>query len=240
MAGISPRDRSRSPRFPNYPLSEAVSYAQRIYEGVHRSAIDASTAFRLMGFSGRSGASATALGAIRQFGLIAGISDNTRISELALRILEPASVFERSEALKLAAREPEVFRSILDRFDGRIPTADEPVRAFLIRELGFSKGGAEDCLASLRKTIEFIDELGDYPMPALIPDGDDPEETEAKPDKPNFSSSGFSKSNDKASYRIPLTRDCVAELNFSGDLSEKAINRLIMHIELMREVWTED
>ncbi|MEP9358281.1 hypothetical protein [Sphingomonas sp. KR3-1] len=241
MAGLSAKERSRSPRFPSYPLSEAVSYAERIYEGVHRSAVDASTAFQLMGFRGRSGASATALGAIRQFGLIEGIGENTRISDLALRILEPSSSLERAEALKIAAQEPDVFRLILERFDGRVPPADEPVRAFLIRDLGFSKGGAEDCLTSLRKTVDYVNSLAGANLPATIP-------IEAGTDNPvenqdNLNSNRPKKSaapENNRTYRIPLTRECEVELEFQGEVTERAVSRLILHIELMKEIWTEE
>ncbi|WP_160296860.1 hypothetical protein [Sphingomonas sp. ERG5] len=205
---------------------------------MHRSPIDASIAFGLMGFSGRSGASSTALGAVRQFGLIEGSGGNTRVSELALKILEPSSATEKIEALRIAAREPEVFRAILDRFDERIPTADEPVRAFLIRELGFSKGGAEDCLSSLRKTVELIAQFADTNLPVVISEDESETHDADLPVKRSEISKAGAKAN--SVYRIPLTRDCVAEVSFQGDVTERAVERLMMHIELMREVWAED
>lgn len=151
--------RQRSPRFPSYPLQDAVEFASKIYENVHRSAIDAETAFKLMGFKGRSGASSTALGAIRQFGLIEGQGENTKISDLALTIFEPESKTERNAALTAAFKRPDVFSAISDRFDDRIPQSDEPIRAFIIRELGFSQAGADQCLASLRTSLGFLNTL---------------------------------------------------------------------------------
>jgi len=56
-----------------------------------------------------------------------------------------------------AAGKPEVFRLLLDRYDGRVPAVDEPIRAYLIRELGFSKGGADQCLASFRDTMSLVE-----------------------------------------------------------------------------------
>ncbi|MBY8822334.1 hypothetical protein [Sphingomonas colocasiae] len=153
-----------------------------------------------------------------------------------MRILEPASSAERSDALRVAANEPDIFRSILDRFDGRIPKSDEPVRAYLIRDMGFSKGGAEDCLSSLRKTIECINALEDDVSRSIV-------EAEAEilgsaQSEPILKRDGVNKSS--RSYRIPLTRDCEVELDFHGAVTERAISRLIMHIELMKEVWAEE
>src|SRR4051812_23505010 len=95
MAILPASERTRSPRAPKHSLQEAIGFAQAIYDAVHRSQIDSNTAFRLMGFAGKSGSSATALGSMRQFGLIEGLGEKTRITDLALKILEPASAFER-------------------------------------------------------------------------------------------------------------------------------------------------
>lgn len=236
MSGLNPKDRSRSPRYPSYPLDNALAFAQRIYDGVHRSPIDAPTAFRLMGFSGRSGASSTALGAVRQFGLIEGTGDKTRISDVALQIFEPESSAEKTTALQRAVREPDVFRSIFDRFDGRVPTVDDPVRSFLIRELGFSKVGAEDCLSSFRATLAFVETMSgssDASSPSAITLNSKEEALlELEPATKVESA--------EKCYRVPLTKECEVELRFYGEVSQKAINQLQQYIELMRNVWVDD
>lgn len=124
MSSLLPKDRSRSPRFPSQTLEESLRHARLIYEGVHRSMIDSESAYRLMGFSGKTGTSAKALGSLRQYGLIEGIGDKTRISDLALAIIEPESEDERSGAIARAARNPDVFSSVLNRFAERVPQAD--------------------------------------------------------------------------------------------------------------------
>lgn len=235
MSGLSGTARGRSPRFPSHSIGDAVVYAEKIYNGVHRSSIDAQTAFRLMGFAGKSGASATALGSLRQYGLIEGVGDATRVSQLALKILEPVSAQERNEATLEAARKPEVFRAVLNRFDGQVPTADEPVRAFLIREMGFSKGGAEDCLESLRATLDVVRNIG----PAVGASG-------AEKESSQFGSNLVAAESQTREapaqevVRIPLTKECSVELRFVGTVTEKGITNLLRHIELMKEVWAEN
>lgn len=236
MAGPNVRDRSRSPRFPSYSLSDSVAFAARIYKGVHRSSIDAESAFQLMGFKSRSGASSSALGAVRQFGLIEGISEKTRISDLALQILEPESEAERTSALRSAAVQPGVFKTLLERYNGRIPTVDEPIRSFLIRELGFSKAGAEVCLSTFRKTLDFV---GDFSIEVSSGPANEENEIEAKStetDVPLPQPSG----QPSRSYRVPLSRGCEAQLTFYGQVNDGAISRLIKYLDLMREGLGDD
>lgn len=230
----TPNVRSRSPRFPSHPLGDAIVYAEKIYSGVHRSSIDSLTAYRLLGFAGKSGASATALGSVRQFGLVEGVGDATRISQLGLRILEPVTPQERTDAIIEASQKPEVFRAILTRFDGNVPGADEPVRAFLIREMGFSKNGAEDCLNSLRATLDMI----------RAATGSSKIEPSAQAKTPQASAAEIAGSHTQESHeqefmRIPLTRECSAELRFLGPVTERAIANLLRHIELTKEIWAE-
>jgi hypothetical protein len=233
MAGLSPAERSRSPRFPSHSVSEAIDYAGKIYQGVHRSPIDAMTAYKLMGFSGKSGTSATALGSVRQYGLIEGVGDRTRISELGLRVLEPEGLEEKQRAIAEAAKSPTVFRQIFERFDGRLPHADDPIRAFLIRELGFSKSGAEDCLSAVRATAEALSE------PSIAHQTAGPTISPPEARMEVHSQAGPSEERGGNLMRIPLTRECTAELRFVGELSEKALSNLVRHIDLMKEMWAE-
>ena len=248
MSRPIPADRSRSPRFPSHSLDQAIVFANKIYAGVHRSPVDSMTAMQLMGFAGKSGASATALGSIRQFGLIDGTGDKTRISDLALKIFEPIDDLEKALAVHEAALYPSVFGQILERFSGRLPTANEPLRAFLIRELGFSKSGANDCLESIRTTLQFADSFAIMPPIARVIET----ESDGQPDavekssgtmisqEPPSRGSNFLPEQSDEHMLIPLTKNCRASLQFHGTITEKAIANLVKHIELMKEVWTED
>lgn len=235
MSSSLTRPRSRSPRFPSYAIRDAIVYAEKIYQAVHRSPIDAQTAFRLMGFAGKSGASASALGAVRQYGLIEGTGDRTRVSDLALKVLEPVSPEERNEAILEAAFSPEAFKAIMDRFVGRVPTSDEPVRAFLIRELGFSKRGAEECTSALRGTLEVVREI----RPDTSSESQIGRETRAQEPVEHELDRVSIKAGNQHSMLIPLTPDCTVELRFSGSISGKALTHLIRHLELTKDVWSE-
>ncbi|MEO5772904.1 MAG: hypothetical protein ABIQ32_02130 [Sphingomicrobium sp.] len=234
--------KGRSPRYPRVSLNNAVGYARKLYDEAHRSAVDPDTAARLMGFRGKSGASAVALGAVRQFGLVDGLRGSLRISDVALRILQPVSAEEEEEARHEAAFRPEVFDSVLAHFEAELPRSDEPIKAYLIRTLGFSRAGAEDCVASLRKTLIELDEYrSEAPRSVSSPPASALTIVDAEPAPVAPQSRGqshISNSGEKV-YRIPLTRDCSAELQIVGEVTEAAIERLIRYIELMKDVWAE-
>lgn len=239
------RDRSRSPRFPSYPLEEALSFAAKIYDGAHRAPIDPETAYQLMGFKGRSGASATALGAIRQFGLIEGLSDRTRISDLALRIFEPESPSEKSAALNEAAGRPEVFQALLGRYAGSPPTADEPIRAYLIRELGFSKSGADQCLDSFRATMSLLSALPSSNGGIVTPASEDvrtPEPSIVRAAAPKVSMAHTQR--DSASipdfvFHLGGGRVAVIEIN-GGSITSRHLARLGRFIQLQGKMLAEE
>lgn len=255
MASLTPSVRSRSPRYPNHSLDQAVEFARKIYEGVHRSSVDSLTVLNLMGFSGRSGASTSALGSVRQYGLIDGVGEKTRVSDLALSILEPISESEKSDALRIASRSPAVFNQILGRFDGRLPAADAPVRSYLIRELGFSQRGAEDCLSALRTTEAYVagfpvsdGSVGSQEVHSELEEGLDYEVArKGDAESARGARAVYEQGPDQTPRPepgdlmvIPLSRDCRVEMKFVGPLSEKALGKLVRYVELMREDWAEE
>jgi hypothetical protein len=242
--------KGRSPRYPRISLLEAVHHARVLYEGAHRSVISSDTAYRVMGFNGKNGSSATALGAVRQFGLVDGLRGDIKIGALALRILEPSDRMEYLAGLREASMEPEVFANLIQHFGGLVPKSDEPIRSYLIRTLNFSRSGADECIAVLRQTLsemekEGVDEIN-VPISEQTLQSDVLIEGDAVFDKvlnaavqvlPKQETETTS-SNDYV--RIPLTRECVAELRFSGPITGEAVNRLIKYIDLMKDVWSEN
>lgn len=247
MASPEGFTKGRSPRYPRISLETAIGYARRLYDEAHRASVDVDTAARLMGFRGRSGASQIALGAVRQFGLVDGLRGDIKISDLAMRILQPSSADEEEEARHEAAFSPEVYDSVVAQFDGELPRSDEPIKAFLIRSLRFSKSGAEDCIATLRKTLTELEgyrsnlrqtELPVAPAAFSKDTPDKRHQIEHPAQQPVHATPELSE--DYELVRIPLTRDCTAELRLVGEVTGGAIDRLVQYIELMRGVWADD
>ncbi len=236
--------RQRSPRFPSYSLKDALGFAGKIYANVHRSAIDAETAFKLMGFKGRSGASSTALGSIRQFGLIEGQGDSTRVSELALTIFEPETEAEKAEALLTAFKSPDVFAQISERYSDRIPTLDEPIRAYLIRELGFSQGGADQCLLSFRDSLAYVESLSGFKDPNQVRSKAAINDEEVVSHRDNELSSrpvDRVQSNHQADFIVQLGSGIVALIQIKGgQLNANHLKKLGRFIELQAELLRDE
>lgn len=245
MAANSEVLKARSPRYPRISLLTSVGYANQLYRGVHRNSVDSDTAYRVMGFGGKNGASATALGALRQFGLVTGLRGKLKVSDLALRIFEPSDRSEYLEAIQEAAKLPDIFADIHAHFPDGVPPSDDPVRSFLIRTRNFSRSGADDCINSLRATFSEL-EQEDGGIPSLSPpaasatDPVAPSPIQAtKPFELQNASLELQSPSPFEFVRIPLTKDCTAELRFSGPISDQAVIRLLKYIELMKDVWAE-
>ncbi len=229
----------RSPRYPRINLIKAVDLVERLYKGAHQSRIDVDTAARVIGYSNSSsGAAAGAIGALRQFGLVDGLRGDLQVSDLAMRIIQPMDEGERSEALREAAARPDIFALILGQFIGELPRSDEPMKAFLVRQQGFSQGGAEEVITTLRETMAAL------PSIALKEEGDGVKASEgrleARSNMAAISSPAPMISEDSELIVLPLGSACKAELKFVGEVSAIAYERLIRHLQLMRDMLVED
>lgn len=245
MSSLNAKDRTRSPRFPSQNLQDSLRLIKLVYDGVHRSPIDAETAYRLMGFSGKTGTSAKALATLRQYGLIEGMGENTRVTDLALAILEPASEEERARSIFAASRRPEVFGAVLERFDHRVPQADEPIRAYLIRELGFQKNSSDELIRVMRETFSFAEsERALHSQPDVSAESSIQAETlsgnASNSEQPTLAVSQAITDAPSQTASIPLTRESRAELKIYGPLNERAIRNLIRAIELLADVWEDE
>ena len=239
---------SRSPRYPRISLGSALDHAKSIYQGAHRSAISSDTAYKLMGFSGKTGSSAAALGAIRQFGLVDGLRGDLKISALALRIFEPESIFEYAEAIEKAAFNPDIFQEISTQFGGRIPPADEPIRAFLIRNHDFSSAGANDCIAALRETLTEVERFTEV---SVVDRDEVATENLVRTRDANVQSQSKMKADveELAPHdpavpvrvaKLPLSKESEADIRITGKITAAGIDRLIAYLDVMKDAWLDE
>ena len=245
---------SRSPRYPRISLPDVLVQARKLYEGAHRSLISADTAYRVMGYSGKTGASASVLGALRQFGLVSGLRGDLSISDVAMRILEPRDAQEYSAAIHEVALAPDTFSAIHNHFAGRPPRSDEAIRAYLIRALNFGRSGADECIRSYRATQAFVAEFAPPPTsePPHIEARSEtafgevscqPMQVGNPPADPQSNQGPQLQTSNHAGgeyIRVPVTKTCTAELRFIGDVSTEAIDRLMAYIDLMKPIWATE
>ena len=230
----------RSPRYPRLSLRRALDLARRLYDGAHQSKIDADTAARVIGYTNSSsGAAATALGSLRQFGLVDGLRGDLCVSDLAMRILQPMDDEEHIDALHEAANKPEVFAQVLRQFDGELPRSDAPVHAFLVRQVGFSQKGASEVVDILRETFADLPEPNDDDQVSSQPGGPLPTNLEivSRPHVQDVTVAPPHVASKEADEVIvlPLGVGCRAEIRFSGEVTAKSYDRLLRHLELLKE-----
>jgi hypothetical protein len=251
MIEIQKPIRPRSPRFPSHSLGDALVYAKKIYDGVHKSSVDSETALRIMGFSGRNGASASALGSLRQFGLIEGMGERTRVSDLSISIFQPIDEREKIDSLRHAAVHPKIFAAIYERFGNKVPAVDEPIKAFLVREQNFSPAGAKQCIESLRTTMTFLehetqslpDDVASAPAEEVKAPADSSLKSESRDDGalPESATALSLPQNENATHaRFPLGKECYAELTIFGAATPKSFERLKAQIELLISAMSEE
>lgn len=148
--------KTRSPSYPAIGLKEAVERVTLIYNNDYRNAIPRTVIAQHMGYSGLSGKSLGVLSALTKFGLLEGRGDESKVTELAVKIIvHPTGSPERSEALIEAASKPELFLEIENRFPGQ-KKSDQAIRSYLLMQK-FIPVAADAVIRSYRETKEFVD-----------------------------------------------------------------------------------
>ncbi|MCT8161258.1 hypothetical protein [Pseudoruegeria sp. SHC-113] len=148
--------RQRSPRYPSYAVGDAIDYARKIYNGDGMHPMDREVAVRHLGYTSLNGASATALGGLKQYGLTIDAGKGmVKLTDLALDIIEPVDNESRDKAIQIAAFSPALFHSLRERFPDRAPSP-ENLRGHLIRE-GFTKSAVPSVIEAYLATCEYVE-----------------------------------------------------------------------------------
>jgi len=170
-------------------LPDAVQRVAIIYKNQHTHGAPREVVVKSMGYNSLNGASASAISALVKYGLLEGRGDDIKVSDRAMRIMHPNSPEEKAEALREAARDPELFQEIGEKFPGRMP-ADEVLRNYLIRD-GFAPAAVTGVIRAYRETNEFVErEAGAYD-PALIAHSEESSVQQSQPIQPLRSPGAF-------------------------------------------------
>ena len=160
--------RSRSPNYPQIGLKEAVLRVSSVYKRDYQASLTRDLAAERLGYSGLNGKSLAVLAALGKFGLLEGRGEETRVTDLAVRILAfPLGSPERRAALAEAAGRPELFAELDQRF-ARLQASDGAIRAWLITR-GFIPPAADSAVRAYRETKQFLEAEGEAALSALPP-----------------------------------------------------------------------
>jgi hypothetical protein len=151
--------KARSPSYPSISLREAVEKIERVYNEDYQNALPRSLVAQHMGYQGINGKSLGILAAVAKYGLLEGRGDQSRVSDLAVRIIaHPPRSQERQLALAEAAARPELFAELDARFVGG-KGSDQAIRAYLLTQK-FIPAGADLVIRAYRDTKRFVEEEG--------------------------------------------------------------------------------
>lgn len=148
--------RARSPNYPAISLPEALERLERLWEAIQTHPAPREDIATGLGYSGLHGKSATAVSALRKYGLLDREGVDLRISERGMMCLHPESPQERVTAIQEAAREPELFATLTERFPGGRKNEDL-LRNYLLRN-NFTSVAANNALLAYRDTMELVEQ----------------------------------------------------------------------------------
>ena len=173
--------KARSPAYPIIGLKEAIEKVAAVYRHDYQNQIPKDVMARHMGYQGLNGKSLGVLSALSKFGLIEGRGDNSRVSDLGVRIIahEPGSV-DRATAIREAAQSPDLFAELDARYpDGK--GSDSAIRSYLLVQK-FIPQAADAALRSYRETKTLVDaESGSYSA-----SDEEPETAPMEPQAPSY------------------------------------------------------
>jgi hypothetical protein len=145
----------RSPSYPAIGLKEAIEKAGAVYKNDYQNQVPRAVAAAHMGYQSLNGKSLGVLSALLKFGLLEGRGDQTRVSDLALRIIaHPAGDPERSAAIIEAASKPELFAELNKRYPAG-GGSDAAIRSYLLTQK-FIPVAADSALRSYRETKALV------------------------------------------------------------------------------------
>lgn len=131
---------TRSPKYPNISLGEAITKAKSIYEKEHMSALSPAVAAEAMGFKGINGSSLKTISSLRKYGLLEGRGEDVRLSKDAQTlIIDDPSTADYKAAVRRCALNPEIFGDLRRQFPGQ--ASDRNVAVFLEKQ-GFKPDAA--------------------------------------------------------------------------------------------------
>lgn len=233
--------RKRSPRYPGVSLEEAVGLARTIWDAEERNAAPVDVILEHWGYSPKSSAGIIRVAALGYYGLLSfegsGKQRRGRLSELALDILlEPETSQRRLEAVREAAQKPPVHRDVLAAYPESLPS-DDTLRAYLLRDLGFTKNAVNDFISQFRDTVEFAGLTSRVGMAVESQGASEVEggvSVQPSPDPAEASPTRLQASSDKRSMQLPLPGSGVALIETSRGVSEEEWDRLMKVLEAMR------
>lgn len=239
----------RSPNYPQVPLAEACERARKVYKSEHTHTAAREVVAKSLGYSSMNGAALAAVSTLRQYGLLESADEGLRVSDDAVSIFELADGdTERSAALRRLAFNPPLFSELNEKFGGKLPS-DVHLRHHLIKEKRFLPNAADQVIRVYRANLELVgskepgyngeallnptEKEGQLSMQAVAQSSS--EKQVASPPIESFTKLDIPEDSSVLAFRI--SRDSEAKVVFSGQVTQEAIEKLIVLLETSKDTY---
>jgi hypothetical protein len=224
-------------------MAQAIDRISMIYEKEHTHTIPAEAAAEAMNYTSLNGTSKSILSALRKYGLLNSGSDGYKVSDDAITILElPADDPQRVAAIHRAALRPSVFKLLHDKYGTSLPS-DGTLRHFLVQN-NYQSDGANQVIRFYKETLDFLTRIAprlaekdsrSKAITQITPeDHGTSADVQAIPSQHDLSPMAPTSS---GRLRFHISQNCDAEVNFSGTVTQEAIDKLIQYLEISKDVY---
>lgn len=146
------KTKERSISYPMFSLESAVGRLISLDQNLGKGPYSREDAAKGMGYGGLNGASARAVSALVQYGLLDRNGNTYSLSLLSNNIIHPTSESEKAEAIRMAAVNPKLFSVLADRYKGQsLPGLLENI---VLRE-GIGAAYAKEVTIVFKETLQF-------------------------------------------------------------------------------------
>lgn len=227
--------------YPKISLEEAIEKVGQVYQKEYNHPAPREVIAAAMNYKGISGASSRILSALSQYGLLEHVGEDLyRVSDDALNlILHQRGEMERIQSVKRLASNPNLFEAISERFPNTVPS-DDNLRAFLIKS-GYHPSAVKDIIDSYKETLRFVDlETRQFASDGEVKESPDIRASDDTKSQTVRAETIFEESVDSgnsAPLIFKISRTSTARVQFTGNVSQEAIGKLINLLELSLDTY---
>ncbi len=150
---------TRSPRYPNVSLNEAIQKARAIYEREHMSPLTPQVAAEAMGYSGINGASLKTISSLKKYGLLEGRGEDVRLTKDAQTlIIDDPKAKDYIDAIRRSALNPEIYSEINRQF--QMGGSERNIAVYLEKQ-GFKPDAAKNVAQNYKETMALVSDGGE-------------------------------------------------------------------------------
>ena len=235
----------RSPNYPAISLPDAITRVNTIFKKEHKHPAHRDVLAKDIGYGSWNGASSAIISALNKYGLLepVGSKGQYKVSDDAIDILlHQSGESDRARAIQKAAFMPSLFSELYIQYGNELPS-DQNIRTFLLKK-DFNPNTVDGVIRVYRDTIEFVNvETQDSNVESIDNLQETPMQTQTlKQMSPMGDGKGavpmpVEKDLGDSVVGFKLSEECGVRVEFSGQVTQEAIDKLIKHLELSKDAY---